>query len=104
MNTGAAAPPVVVATGALLAAAPDVQPGAYVRALGEPRKLAIGLMVLAFALTEGAAKTGVTPAALGSGYVTFFLYSTVIGVAAIVLAFVVAARQRSLDQAVRQTT
>ena len=56
------------------------------------------------ALTEGAAKTGVTPAALGSGYVTFFLYSTVIGVAAIVLAFVVAARQRSLDQAVRQTT
>ena len=56
------------------------------------------------ALTEGAAKTGVTPAALGSGYVTFFLYSTVIGVAAIVQAFVVAARQRSLDQAVRQPT
>jgi len=63
------------------------------------------------ALSEGAAKTGVTPAALGSGYVTFFLYSTLIGIAAIVLTFIVAARQprRALqpdqpDQAVRQTT
>jgi PAT family beta-lactamase induction signal transducer AmpG len=56
------------------------------------------------ALTEGAAKTGVTPAALGSGYVTFFIYSTVIGIAAIILAFIVAARQKSRDQAVRQTT
>jgi PAT family beta-lactamase induction signal transducer AmpG len=57
------------------------------------------------ALAEGAAKTGVTPAALGSGYVTFFIYSTVIGVAAIILAFIVAAKQRGLaDQAVKQTT
>lgn len=43
-------------------------------------------------LVEGAATTGVTPAALGAGYVVFFLYSTVIGVFAILLAFVVAAR------------
>jgi PAT family beta-lactamase induction signal transducer AmpG len=61
------------------------------------------------ALVEGAAKTGVTPAALGSGYVTFFFYSTLIGVAAIVLSFIVAARQpravaEAADQAVKQTT
>ncbi|WP_334160866.1 AmpG family muropeptide MFS transporter [Phenylobacterium sp.] len=45
------------------------------------------------AYAEGAAKSAVTPAALGSGYVVFFLYSTAIGVVAIVLAFIVAARQ-----------
>ncbi|WP_374469372.1 MFS transporter [Phenylobacterium sp.] len=45
------------------------------------------------AYAEGAAKSAVTPAALGAGYVVFFLYSALIGVAAIVLAFVVAARQ-----------
>jgi PAT family beta-lactamase induction signal transducer AmpG len=45
------------------------------------------------ALAEGAAKVAVTPAALGAGYVVFFLYSTLIGLAAIVLVFVVAARQ-----------
>lgn len=44
-------------------------------------------------LVEGAAKSGVTPAGLGAGYVAFFLYSTVIGVFAIVLAFYVARRQ-----------
>lgn len=38
-------------------------------------------------------KSGVTPAALGSGYMVFYLYSTVIGVFAIVLAFMVARRQ-----------
>jgi PAT family beta-lactamase induction signal transducer AmpG len=56
------------------------------------------------ALTEGAVKTGVTPAALGSGYVTFFIYSTVIGIAAIVLTFIVAARQPRTGQVVKQTT
>jgi PAT family beta-lactamase induction signal transducer AmpG len=44
-------------------------------------------------LVSGAAKSGVTPAGLGAGYVTFFLYSTVIGVFAILLAFYVAKRQ-----------
>lgn len=44
-------------------------------------------------LVEGAAKSGVTPAGLGAGYVTFFLYSVVIGVFAILLAFYVAKRQ-----------
>ena len=44
-------------------------------------------------LVSGAAKSGVTPAGLGAGYVTFFLYSTVIGVFAVVLAFYVAKRQ-----------
>ena len=56
------------------------------------------------ALAEGAAKIAVTPAALGSGYVTFFLYSTLIGVAAIILSFIVAARQPKVVQAVKQTT
>ncbi|WP_312167283.1 AmpG family muropeptide MFS transporter [Phenylobacterium sp.] len=35
-------------------------------------------------------KSGVTPAALGSGYVTFFIYSALLGVIGIVLAFLVA--------------
>ena len=42
------------------------------------------------ALVSGAAKTGVSPAALGSGYMVFFLYSTLIGVFAIGLTFAVA--------------
>jgi PAT family beta-lactamase induction signal transducer AmpG len=45
------------------------------------------------AYASGAAKSGVTTAALGAGDVVFFLYSAVIGVVAIVLAFIVAARQ-----------
>lgn len=49
------------------------------------------------ALAEGAAKAGVSPASLGAGYMTFFLYSTVIGVAAIVLVFMVAARQSEAE-------
>ncbi|MGX1745917.1 MULTISPECIES: AmpG family muropeptide MFS transporter [unclassified Brevundimonas] len=47
-------------------------------------------------LVVGAAKSGVTPAGLGAGYVTFFLYSTVIGVFAIILAFYVAPRHARL--------
>jgi len=43
---------------------------------------------------KGAETAAVTPAGLGSGYIVFFLYSTVIGVFAIVLAFIVAARHR----------
>jgi len=39
------------------------------------------------------AKSQVTPAALGAGYLVFFLYSAAIGVAAVVLAFIVARRQ-----------
>ena len=42
----------------------------------------------------GAVTAGVTPAGLGAGYMVFFLYSAVIGVAAIALAFMVAARSR----------
>jgi PAT family beta-lactamase induction signal transducer AmpG len=48
-------------------------------------------------LVQGAATSGVTPAALGAGYVVFFLYSTLIGVFAIVLAFVVARKQTALQ-------
>lgn len=48
-------------------------------------------------LVQGAATSGVTPAALGAGYIVFFLYSTVIGVFAIILAFVVAAKQTALQ-------
>lgn len=53
------------------------------------------------ALVEGAAKAGVSPAALGSGYMVFFLYSTVIGIAAIALVFAVAKRQRAAGPALR---
>ncbi|WP_235524297.1 MFS transporter [Caulobacter sp. Root655] len=45
-------------------------------------------------LVSGAAKTGVSPAALGSGYLVFFLYSTVIGVFAVFLTFAVARREK----------
>ena len=38
-------------------------------------------------------KSQVTPAALGAGYLVFFLYSAALGVAGVVLAFMVAARQ-----------
>lgn len=44
-------------------------------------------------LVAGAAKSGVTVQGLGAGYFTFFLYSTAIGVFAILLAFYVARRQ-----------
>ncbi len=40
----------------------------------------------------GAQASGISPAALGAGYVTFFLYSTLIGLAAIVLTLAVARR------------
>lgn len=41
---------------------------------------------------SGAASTGVSPAALGAGYIVFFLYSALIGVAAVALTFAVARR------------
>ena len=44
-------------------------------------------------LVAGAAKSAVSPAGLGSGYMTFFLYSVAIGIFAILLAFYVAKRQ-----------
>ena len=47
-------------------------------------------------LAKGAETSGVTPAALGAGYIVFFLYSTIIGVFAIALAFIVAARQEAI--------
>ncbi|MBG7615338.1 MFS transporter [Brevundimonas sp. BAL450] len=50
-------------------------------------------------LTTGALTSGVTPAGLGAGYFAFFLYSTAIGVFAIVLAFYVAARQGQIPTA-----
>ena len=49
------------------------------------------------ALAEGAEKVGVSPAALGSGYILFFAYSTLIGLAAIVLSVMVARRQPRRD-------
>jgi PAT family beta-lactamase induction signal transducer AmpG len=44
-------------------------------------------------LVSGAQKANVSPAALGAGYFTFFLYSSLIGVAAVVLTFMVVRRQ-----------
>jgi len=53
-------------------------------------------------LVEGATKSGVTVQGLGAGYFTFFLYSTVIGIFAIVLAFYVAARQPAVEAETRR--
>lgn len=47
-------------------------------------------------LVAGAQASGVSRESLGAGYITFFLYSTVIGVFAILLAFWVAKRQSAL--------
>jgi PAT family beta-lactamase induction signal transducer AmpG len=38
-------------------------------------------------------KSGVTPAALGTGYVVFFVYSALIGIFAVVLSIAVLRRQ-----------
>lgn len=43
-------------------------------------------------LATGAAKTGVSPAALGAGYVVFFGYTALAGVAAVILTFIVTRR------------
>lgn len=48
----------------------------------------------ATAYAEAAAKTGVSPAALGAGYVVFFLYSAVLGIVAILLVLRVAQKGR----------
>lgn len=48
-------------------------------------------------LVEGAAVAGVSPAALGAGYITFFIYSFGLGLLAIVLAFMVMVRQSRLQ-------
>jgi hypothetical protein len=44
-------------------------------------------------LAKGAQTAGVAPAALGAGYIAFFLYTAAIGIAAIALTFIVVARQ-----------
>ena len=49
------------------------------------------------ALQSGADAAGVSPAALGSGYIVFFAYSTLIGFAAIVLSLMIARRQPGPD-------
>jgi PAT family beta-lactamase induction signal transducer AmpG len=45
------------------------------------------------ALASGAAKAGVSPAALGAGYMVYFFYSAAVGTAAIVLVFIVAKKR-----------
>lgn len=55
-------------------------------------------------LVEGAATSGVSPAALGAGYFAFFLYSSVIGVFAILLAFYVAKRQPAAEAEAKAET
>jgi PAT family beta-lactamase induction signal transducer AmpG len=55
-------------------------------------------------LASGAAKTGVTPAALGVGYVVFFTYTAIAGVAAVILTAVVARRPHpKADEAAEET-
>ena len=42
-------------------------------------------------------RSGVSAAALGSGYVAFFIYSAMVGVFAVVLTFIVASRRARAD-------
>lgn len=44
------------------------------------------------AFAAAVAKSNVSPAALGTGYIVFFTYSALLGIAAIVLVFLVAAQ------------
>ena len=60
-------------------------------ALGGLKTLFAGLPPQAYA--GAMEKSQVTPAALGAGYLVFFLYSSAVGIAAVILAFMVAARQ-----------
>lgn len=46
-------------------------------------------------LAAGAEIAGVTPASLGAGYAAFFLYSSLVGAVAIVLAFLIVRRQKA---------
>jgi PAT family beta-lactamase induction signal transducer AmpG len=48
-------------------------------------------------LAKGAETAGVSAVSLGSGYVTFFIYSVIIGAVAVVLAFMVARRQPEIE-------
>ena len=50
-------------------------------------------------LAAGAAKTGVSPASLGAGYVVFFLYTALAGLAAVALTLVVASRPHPKEEA-----
>jgi PAT family beta-lactamase induction signal transducer AmpG len=51
------------------------------------------------ALASGAAKAGVSPAALGAGYLVYFLYSAAVGSVAIILVFIVAHKRRAMPPA-----
>ena len=44
---------------------------------------------------QALARSGVGPAALGSGYTVFFIYSTLIGIFAVILTFVLARSQKT---------
>ncbi|MBM3776832.1 MAG: AmpG family muropeptide MFS transporter [Acidimicrobiia bacterium] len=48
------------------------------------------------AFAESLDRSGVSPSALATGYAVFFTYSAAIGIAALVLSFVVAAREREM--------
>lgn len=66
-------------------------------ALAPLRDLVTGVTPGAY--VAGAQTAGVSPPSLGAGYIAFFLYSTAIGVVAVVLAFMVAGRhQRLIDR------
>jgi PAT family beta-lactamase induction signal transducer AmpG len=43
---------------------------------------------------KGAAEAGVAPASLGAGYIVFFIYSCLVGVAALALALIIARREQ----------
>jgi PAT family beta-lactamase induction signal transducer AmpG len=47
------------------------------------------------AFAQAMVRSGVAPAALGSGYVTFFIYSGLVGIASMILAVLVARRTRA---------
>jgi PAT family beta-lactamase induction signal transducer AmpG len=58
------------------------------------RSMLGGLPQISYA--ESAARLGIDPASLGAGYIVFFLYTGVLGIAGVLLAMAVAWRERSV--------
>jgi PAT family beta-lactamase induction signal transducer AmpG len=74
-----------------------VESAAQSAAAGGPFSVLTGMFtnLPADSFAQAMEKSGVSPAALATGYAVFFIYSALIGVFAIVLAFMVAAKERT---------
>jgi PAT family beta-lactamase induction signal transducer AmpG len=75
-----------------------VEGAAQSAAAGGPFSLLMGMFgdIPAGSFTQAMERSGVSPAALATGYTVFFVYSTLIGIFAVLLAFMVARKEPRL--------